>query len=190
MTEIIGINNGKDVVVQGESFEVKATFSSLNADFDGYVRVNIPYGLGDHALSEYVQVSVEKDGTTDVTLNCTTKKTTPLNKYRLNVIYYDSNKKKLGDMSNNTLTYSGNGYFWIGDDTAIEEIECAGGTTISAGEDCITISNAENAPVTVYSTNGSEIYSGTGNTIPVAKGLYIVTVQHNGKATATKVLVK
>ena len=190
ITEIIGINNGKDVIVQGESFEVKATFSSLNADFDGYVRVNIPYGLGYHARSEYVQVSVEKDGTTDVTLNCTTKKTTPLNKYRLNIMYYDSNKKKLGDMSNNTLTYSGNGYFWIGDDTAIEEIECAGDATISVCENYITISNAGDALVTVYSTNGSEIYSGADNTIPVAKGLYIVTVQHNGKATATKVLVK
>lgn len=188
--EMMDINNGNDVVVQGKKFEVKATFSSLNADFDGYVRVNLPSGLSYHARSGYVQVFVEKDGTTDVTFECETKTTTPLNKYRLNIMYYDGNKKKLGDMSNNTFTYSGNGYFWIGDGTAIENVENIDGATVSAGRGFITITDAEDAWVTVYSTDGREVYNGAENTIPVAKGLYIVTVQHNGATSATKVFVK
>ena len=190
--EMMDINNGNDVVVKGEPFEVSATLGSLNADFNGYVRVNIPYGLNYfHAQSEYIQVSIKKDEAVNVTLQCKTNDKTPLNKkYRLNIMYYDSNKKKLGDMSNNTLTYSGNGYFWIGDGTAIENVENIDGATVSAGEGFITITDAEDAWVTVYSTDGREVYSGAENTIPVAKGLYIVTVQHNGATSATKIFVK
>ena len=57
------INNGNDVIVQGESFEVNATLGCLNADFDGYVRVNIPYGFTYYAQSEYVNVTIPKDKT-------------------------------------------------------------------------------------------------------------------------------
>lgn len=188
--EMMDINNGNDVVVQGESFEVSATLGSLNADFNGYVRVNIPYGLNYHARSEYIQVSIKKDEAVNVTLQCNTKSTTPLNKYRLNIMYYDSNKKKLGEMSNNTLTYSGNGYFWIGDNTAIEKVGEIDGATVSAGEGFITIADAEDARVTVYSADGREVYSGADTAISVAKGLYIVTVQHNGTTSAAKVFVK
>lgn len=182
----IDINNGKDVIIQGDSFEVNATLGCLNADFDGYVRVNVPYGFSYHAQSEYVKVSIQKDKTADVTFLCATKKTTPLSRYRLNIIYYDNNKKKLGDMSNNTLTYSSNGYFWIGDNTAIEEVENVGNATVTVRGNTITIGNAEDAIVTVYSTDGREVYKGTDNTIQVARGMYIVTVQN----CATKVFVK
>ena len=188
--EMMDINNGNDVVVQGEEFEVKATLGCLNADFDGYVRVNIPYGVQYHVRSEHIPISIKKNGTTNVTILCKTKVNNKLNKYRLNIIYYDSNKTKLGDMSNNTLTYSGNGYFWIGDGTAIENVENIDSATVSAGEGFITITNAEDAWVTVYSADGREVYSGAENTIPVAKGLYIVTVQHNGTTSAAKVFVK
>jgi hypothetical protein len=187
---VMDINYGDDVVVQGNSFDVNATLSCLNADFDGYLRVNIAYGLSYHARSEYIPVSIKKDGTVNVTIPCNSKENNKLGKYRLNIAYYDNNKKKIGDISNNTLRYSGNGYFWIGDDTAVEEIEGTTDATVSVRDNCITITQAENAIITIYSADGREIYQGTDNAIQVAKGLYIVTVQHDGTTTATKVFVK
>jgi hypothetical protein len=190
--EVMDINKGNDVVVQGETFEVNATLGCLNADFDGYVRVNIPYGLGYHVRSEYVQVSIKKNQTVDVTFQCSSKTTTPLNKYRLNITYHenDSKKTKLGDMSNNTLTHKGNGYFWIGDATAIERIENTAGANVTISNGEITIADAEDALVTVYGADGHEVYKGADNTIRVASGLYIVTVQQHGTTTATKLFVK
>ena len=187
---VMDINNGNDVVVQGEPFDVNATLGCLNADFDGYVRVNVPYGFSYHAQSEYIPVSIKKGGTVNVTIPCNTKVNKKLDRYRLSIIYYDSNKKKLGDMSNNTLTYSGNGYFWIGDGTAIEEIENTGAATVTVCGNCITIDNAEETLVTIYSADGREVYKGTDCTVQVERGLYIVTVQQHGTTTATKVFVK
>ena len=190
--EVMDINKGNDVVVQGETFEVNATLGCLNADFDGYVRVNIPYGLGYHVRSEYVQVSIKKNQTVDVTFQCSSKTTTPLNKYRLNITYHenDSKKTKLGDMSNNTLTHKGNGYFWVGDATAIEKVENIASATITVRGNNITIADAEDAMVTVYSADGREVYKGTDSTIHVASGLYIVAVQQESTTTVTKVFVK
>ena len=190
--EVMDINKGNDVVVQGETFEVNATLGCLNADFDGYVRVNIPYGLGYHVRSEYVQVSIKKNQTVDVTFQCSSKTTTPLNKYRLNITYHenDSKKTKLGDMSNNTLTHKGNGYFWVGDATAIERIENTAGANVTVCGNNITIADAEDAMVTVYSADGREVYKGTDSTIHVTSGLYIVAVQQESTTTVTKVFVK
>ena len=93
-------------------------------------------------------------------------------------------------MSNNTLTHKGNGYFWVGDATAIERIEntADANVTISNGE--IIIADAEDALVTVYSADGREVYKGTDSTIHVASGLYIVAVQQESTTTVTKVFVK
>ena len=93
-------------------------------------------------------------------------------------------------MSNNTLTYKGNGYFWVGDATAIERIENTAGANVTISNGEITIADAEDALVTVYGADGHEVYKGADNTIRVASGLYIVTVQQNGTTTATKVFVK
>lgn len=189
--EIMDINDGDDVVVQGESFNVEAKIGCLNGDLEGYARVNIPYGLSYHVRSEYVPLSVKKDGTANVTFVCSSKATTPLGKYRIAIIYYDSNKNKLGDMSNNTLTYSGNGYFWIGDATAIDKVESTGNATISSGNGYITITDADNAKVTIYSADGREVYNGYDTTVATGKGLYIVTVQSTDGTTSTaKLLVK
>ena len=187
---VMDINNGNDVIVQGNEFVVNATLGCLNADFDGYVRVNVPFGVHYLVRSEHIPVSIKKDGTANVTIPCKTKANDNFDRYRLSIIYYDSKKTKLGDMSNNTLTYSGNGYFWIGDGTAIEEVEEIGNAIITLNGNTITIANAEDAIVTVYSTDGREVYKGTDNSIQVARGMYIVTVQQGGTTTATKVFVK
>ena len=188
---VMDINNGNDVIVQGNEFVVNATLGCLNADFDGYVRVYVvPFGLQYHVRSEHIPVSIKKDGTANVTIPCETKANKKFDRYRLSIIYYDSNKDKLGDMSNNTLTYSGNGYFWIGDGTTIEKIENTGAATVTVCGNCITIADAEEALVTVYSADGREVYKGTDSSVLVAGGLYIVTVQQGGTTNATKVFVK
>ena len=188
---VMDINNGNDVVVQGESFNVNTTLGCLNADFNGYLLVKVAYGLSYHAKSDYIPVSIKKGGTANVTIPCNTKVNNKLDRYRLSIIYYDSNKKKLGDLSNNTLTYSGNGYFWIGDGTGVEKIEGTGDATVTVCDGSIEIANADDAQVSIYSADGREIYRGTESTIQVAGGLYIVTVQQlNGMTTAAKVLVK
>ena len=189
VSDVMVINDGQDVL-QGSTFQAKVTLGCLNGDFDGYVRVNNPFGVTYYIRSEYVKVSIKEGETTNVTFQCETKKTTPLNKYRLCITFHDNNKKRLGDMSNNTLSYRGNGYFWIGDNTAIENIKDTGDVLISVGRGCIEVANDTNALITVYSADGREIYKGTENTIQLAKGLYIVATEYNGTATATKVLVK
>ena len=131
-------------------------------------------------------MSIKKGGTANVTIPCNTKVNKKLDRYRLSIIYYDSNKKKLGDLSNNTLTYSGNGYFWIGDGTGVEKIEGTGDATVTVCDGSIEIANADDAQVSIYSADGREVYKGTDSTIQVARGMYIVTVQN----TATKVFVK
>ena len=93
-------------------------------------------------------------------------------------------------MSNNTLTHKGNGYFWVGDATAIERIENTAGANVTISNGEITIADAEDALVTVYGADGHEVYKGADNTIRVASGLYIVTVQQHGTTTATKLFVK
>lgn len=188
---VMDINNGNDVVVQGESFDVNTTLGCLNADFNGYLLVKVAYGLSYHAKSDYIPVSIKKGGTANVTIPCNTKVNKKLDRYRLSIIYYDSNKKKLGDLSNNTLTYSGNGYFWIGDATVVEKVENTVGATITVCGNCITITDAEDALVTIYSADGREVYKGNDSTIQVVKGMYIVTVQQNNDTiTATKLFVK
>ena len=188
----IEINNGNDVVKQGEVFEVKATFSCFNGDFEGLARVNIPNGVSYHVRSDFSPISVKKDETVDVVFkSCKSFKSTPLNKYRLNITYNNAEKKKIGDVSNNTLSYSGNGYFWIGDDTAIEVVEDVNGAEITVCDNIISIANADDAVVTIYSSDGRKLHQGTETAIQIANGLYIITVQKpNGTITATKVFVK
>lgn len=187
-SDVMVINDGQDVL-QGSTFKAKVTLGCLNGDFDGYIRVNIAHGLSYNVRSEYVAVSLKEGETAEFTLDCNTKSTIALNKYRLAMTYNDADKKKIGDISNNTLTFPGNGYFWVCDETSIENVESDSATTVCAGGNCIKVLR-EDAVITIYSTDGREVYKGTDNTISVASGLYIVTVQQGGTTTATKVFVK
>jgi hypothetical protein len=189
---IFDINNGSGVALQGQEFEVKVPLSCFNGDFNGYVRINIPKGLSYYVRSDYSLISVKKDETVNVVFNaCKSFPSTPVNRYRLNITYYDSNKEKIGDVSNNTLTYSGNGYLWLADKTAIETVEDASGAEITICDNTISIANADDAVITIYSSDGRKIHQGTETAIQIASGLYIITVQKpNGTTTATKVFVK
>ena len=187
-SDVMVINDGRDVL-QGNTFKAKVTLGCMNGDFDGYIRVNIAHGLSYNVRSEFVAVSLKEGETAEFILDCKTKSTIALNKYRLAMTYNDADKKKIGDISNNTLTFHGNGYFWVCDETSIENVESDSATTVCAGGNCIKVLT-EDAVITIYSADGREVYKGTDNTISVASGLYIVTVQQGGTTTATKVFVK
>ena len=189
VSDVVVINDGQDVKKGSESFKTKVTLGCQNGNFDGYIRVNIAHGFNYNVRSEYIAVSLNEGETTELTIDCNVKSTIAPNKYRLAMTYNDANKKKIGDISNNTLTFPGNGYFWVCDETSIESIYKDPSATVRAGDDCITILT-EDAVTTVYSADGREIYHGADSTVPVAGGLYIVTVQQGGTITTTKVLVK
>lgn len=186
----IDINDGNDVV-QGSTFKAKATLGCVNGDFEGYVRVNIAHGLGYNVRSEYVAVSLKEGETTEVTFDCTSKATMALGKYRLAITYHnaDEKKTKIGDVSNNTLTTWANGYFWVCNETAVDDVR-ENGAAVAAGKGCIIV-DANDATTVVYTCDGREVYRGTDSTIAMESGLYVVTMQAaDGSTTAAKVLVK
>lgn len=181
--------NGGNKVRQGVPFTAKLNLNCVNGDFEGFVRVLISKGLSSYITSEYISVSLKKGVATEVVIDCTCSEKTPLGRYRMNINYYDSNKTKLGVVSNNTFVYPDNGYFWVADVTAIAEMH-DGESGVVAGEGCINVI-ADDAVVTVYTLDGRTVYRGAAATVTVEKGLYVVTVAVPGKAVeTTKILVK
>lgn len=71
-----------------------------------------------------------------------------------------------------------------GCDSGIDDITAAPGIVISGGT-AVTISGTD-LPARIYDLSGREVYSGTERTIPLAPGIYIVTV---GGKTGKVVLV-
>ena len=177
-------------VVAGDSVDVRLTLGSHNGTFDGYVRINTSSGLTPILRSNYIPVTITEGEKLQLNVACLCGSKATMGKWTLVIKYFDKNKRELGTLSNNTFTYARNDYFWVGDETAIENVENIGNATITVCGSTITIANAEDATVMVYSTDGREVYKGTDNSIQVARGMYIVTVLHNGTTKATKVLVK
>lgn len=171
----IDINGGNNVR-QGSSFDVKTTIGAMMGDFEGYLKVGVKYGMNDIVMSDYIPVRLKEGETAEVTLPCTCKANAKLGNYKMNIVYYNSEKKNLGSVSNNDLTYAKNGDFWIADATAIESAEEAN-VSISASNGCIVAEGInENAVVTVYSVDGREAYKGNATSISVVPGMYIVVV--------------
>lgn len=174
--DVMEINNGK-VVVQGNGFDVKAKLAALNGDFDGYVKVSVTSGITAVIKSEYIPVSVKEGEITDVTIPCTCAANTKLGLYNMSIVCYDSDKKRIGYLSNNDLTIAGNGEFWVGDATAIEEIDGTEATVYAADGNIHVCGTKEGATITVYSVDGNRVYNGTATTIAVEKGLYVVCIE-------------
>ena len=174
----IDINGGNNVR-QGSSFDVNLKIGALNGDFDGFVRVSmndVTNPLGVMVKSDYIPVTIKDGETADVTLPCTCIESAKLGLYELDIIYYNSSKKRIGNVSNNNLSFPDNGDFWIADATAIESAEEAN-VSISASNGCIVAEGInENAVVTVYSVDGREAYKGNATSISVVPGMYIVVV--------------
>ena len=161
-----------------------------NGTFDGYVRINTSSGLTPILRSDYVPVTITEGEKQQLDVACLCGSKATMGKWTLVIKYFDKNKRELGTLSNNTFTYARNDYFWVGDETAIEEVESVGDATVTVRGNTITIANADDAMVTVYSADGREVYKGTDSTIHVASGLYIVAVQQESTTTVTKVFVK
>lgn len=173
-------------VVAGDSVDVRLVLGSYNGTFDGYVRINTSSGLTPILRSDYIPVTIAEGEKHQIDVACLCGAKATMGKWTLVIKYFDKNKRELGTLSNNTFTYARNDYFWVGDKTTIEEVESVGEATVTVSGNSITIANADDALVTVYSADGREVYKGTDSTIQVARGMYIVTVQNN----ATKVFVK
>ncbi len=187
----IEINNGRKVI-QGEEFDTKIRLACTNGDFNGYVKIQITSGLSKYVEGDYVAVSLKNGDVAEFTIPANCKTTTPLGQYRININLYDSSKKnKLGTVSNNTITYPDNGYFWVADVTAIDDVtensfgvNTDGNTIIIDGADSNTV-------IVIYSVDGKEVYRGTDKSVAVKRGMYIVSVKTEGeKPYTTKIFVK
>ena len=177
-------------IIAGDSVDVNLALGSHNGTFNGYVRINTSDGLIPILRSDYIPVTIAEGEKLSLDIACICGSKATMGKWTLIIKYFDKNKRELGTLSNNTLTYSDNNYFWVGDETAVDKVENVGNVTITVSGKTITINNAEDALVTIHSADGREVYKGTDRTVKVAGGLYIVTVQQGGTTSATKVFVK
>ena len=187
----ININEGK-AVAQGSTFETKLKVAAINADFDGYVRVSVSAGINTVVKSEYIPVSIKAGDVVDITIPCECTAKATLGDYDMTIAYYNSNKTRIGILSNNVLIYPGNGYFWVADATAIDVVD-ESVVSVSAVPGAIVVNNASENSVytTVYSVGGAVVYNGCNTYIPVAQGLYIVSVKSaDGKVVHSKVYVR
>ena len=182
--------NGGNAVRQGIPFDTKLKVAAKNADFNGYLKVVVKSGLTTIIESGYIAVSVKEGGVVDVTLPCTCKATAKLNDYSMSIIYYDANKTKIGNVSNNILKYPDNGNFWIADATAIDSVEETA-VSVTAAPGAIMVNACVDAETTVCGVDGTTVYKGCQTDIAVSPGLYIVTVNTaDGDTLRFKVLVR
>lgn len=179
-----------NVVVQGDSADVIARIGCENIDFDGYLRVNVLNGLTMVLRSDYIPASIKAGEVRDFNLRSMCGTSAPLAQWKLAIKYYDKNKREIGPVSGNAITYPENGYFWVADKTAIDDVH-DNGIDVGTNGNSIVVSGAENAEITIYSVDGKEVYNGRGNTVAVERGMYIIAVQTPGnKPYTTKVFVK
>lgn len=180
--------NGGNKVRQGVPFTAKLNLNCVNGDFEGFVRVLISKGFSSYIKSEYIPVSLKKGVATEVVIDCTCSEKTPLGQYRLNINYHDSNKTKLGVVSNNTVVYPDNGYFWVADVTAVDNPQ-AEEVAVIVENGCITVDGA--SAVKVMCLDGRTLYSGNVASVAVESGVYVVIVESpGGNVAVKKVLVK
>ena len=180
--------NGGNKVRQGVPFTAKLNLNCVNGDFEGFVRVLISKGFSSYIKSEYIPVSLKKGVATEVVIDCTCSEKTPLGQYRLNINYHDSNKTKLGVVSNNTVVYPDNGYFWVADVTAVDNPQ-AEEVAVIVENGCITVDGA--SAVKVMCLDGRTLYSGNAASVAVENGVYGVVVEGtDGNVVVKKVLVK
>lgn len=183
----IEINNGNKVR-QGTSFNTTLKLKTVTGDFEGYVRVNNTRTTTTYMSGGYIPVSIKDGESVEVAIPAYCEDTTPLGEYRININYYDTAKKSLGVVSNNTVKYAGNGNLWVADVTAIEDV-CVSEAHVVAGEGCIAVDGA--VAVNVYGIDGRTVYSGDAAVVAVEKGIYVVcATDAAGNVSVVKVLVK
>lgn len=185
------VNGGDKHVCQGSTFDTNVKLSCTNGDFNGYIKILISNGLSKYIESEQIAVSLKEGETNEYTITSTCSTKTKLGRYRMNINYYDSNKSKLGTISLNTIDYPDNGYFWVADATAIDNVADTD-ITVTTSNGYINVKGAHNDTImNVYNMSGCNIYSGQATSIAVKAGVYIVTLSNSTEETkAVKVIVK
>ena len=182
---VVGYNN---ITKPGHDADVKMALGCLGADFDGYVRVNVVNGLTPVLRSEYIPMTLNNGEVRDVNLSSVCGEKAIAAEWTIVIKYYDSNKRELGNVSKNTLTYADNGKFKVVSATAIDDVQDSG-VAVAAGDGCITVTGA--VAVKVLGMDGRTIYSGDATVVAVEKGIYVVcATDAAGEVSAVKVLVK
>lgn len=184
------VGNGA-IVTPGDSIDTYAGITSTYSDFDGYIRVNVSFGLKSILKSNYIPATIKKGETVEINLRSLCSKNATLGKWEINIEYFDKNKTKLGNVSINNITFPDNGIFYIHDATGIETAQ-EGLATVTASDGTISVENvAPNTLIGIFTLDGRQIYRGTSTTIATEQGIYLVTIEESGKETVTlKVLVK
>ncbi len=185
----ININNGK-AVIQGDSVDVFVDITCRFGDFDGLARMNVLNGITSILRSEYIPVSIKDGETLSLNLRSLCNKNALLNvAWKVNVVFYDNNKRQLGTLIINDIDFPENGVFYVHDKTSVDGTRLTA-ASVATGEGCIDVI-ADDAVVTVYTLDGRTVYRGAAATVTVEQGMYIVTVAVPGKAVeTTKILVK
>ena len=186
----ININNG-NAVKQGDSIDVIVSTSCKAGDLDGYIRMNVINGLKMVLRSEYIPITIKDGETIDVNLRSKCAQDAKLGEWNVNIIYYDKNKRELGKLLINDITYPDNGVFYIQEATGIGETEL-GTIEVSSGNGAIAVKNApEGTEMTISSTGGKIVYRGSASSVQVEKGIYIVAIGNTPDSKhVVKVLVK
>lgn len=175
-----------NVAAKGDSVDVVAKVGCLDTDFDGYLRVNTLNGLKAVLRSDYIPFTIKNGEVVDVNLRSLCNSAAPLGEWNVVIKYYDADKRELGTVSNNTFTYSDNGYFWVDEATAIDGVE-SDGATVAVGDGCIAVDGA--VAVKVFSLDGRCVYNGGAATVAVEQGVYVVVTEIAGGSVAAKKVV-
>lgn len=180
--------NNKTVAVN-EEFTVNTSLDCVGGNFSGYIKVNTLSGNQIVAESDYIPVEITEGTPVNMSIPCQCGSL--YGDWMLSIKYYSTDKKQLGEVSNNITTFPNNGSFTTGDHaTSVSNVtkKCI---VVTSGDNRINVTGAtEQAIVKVYALDGSLAYQGNATSIELARGLYIVNVTDANGSYTVKALVK
>ena len=178
----------KKSVMPGDSVDVDLTVSSFGGTFNGYIRVITLSGLTPVLRSNHIPVTINDGESHEITAECLCGSTAPEGQWTLIIKYYDKNKRELDVMSNNTFTFPGNDYFWVGNPPAGIENVTNEEIYVTVNDNILNIHGVQQgSEIAIYRLDGRTIYNGYETNISVDKGIYIICVD---KTTIIKAAVK
>lgn len=166
--------NNKTVAVNKE-FTVTTSLDCVGGSFSGYIKVNTVSGINSVAESDYIPVEITEGSPVNVTIPCQCGSL--YGNWILSIKYFSAQKMQLGEVSNNRVTYPGNGSFTTGDNATGVANVSENSIVVTSGCNSINVSGAtEQAVIKIYALDGSLVYEGNNTSIELASGLYIVNV--------------
>ena len=184
----IDFNGGKNEVGRGDSIDILTDIECRYGNFDGYVRMNVLNGISMVLRSNHIPVSMKDGESLNINLRSMCGESAPCRDWKVNIVYYDNNKRQLGTVIVNDVTYPDNGKFYVSETTAIDDVRDSS-ATITTAKGTISIDGA--VSVKILGMDGRTVYSGTATTLNVGNGMYVVVTEDaDGIISAEKVLVK